>query len=76
VGYDRERGRILMIKVKTFGTEIRPMRAMHELAELDNAVNVFLSESAVKRVVSVSDTSTTDDTGETIGLIRVICYET
>jgi hypothetical protein len=52
------------------------MRTMNELAELDNAVNVFLSESGVKRVVSVSDTSTTDDTGETIGLIRVICYET
>jgi hypothetical protein len=65
-----------MIKVKTFGTTIRPLHTMNELAELDNAVNVFLFESAVKRVVSVSDTSTTDDTGETIGLIRVICYET
>jgi hypothetical protein len=26
-------------------------------------------------VVSVSDTATTDDKGETIGLIRVVCYE-
>ncbi len=65
-----------MIKVKTFGTEIRPLHTMHELTELDNTVNVFLSERAVKRVVSVSDTATTDDTGETIGLIRVVCYET
>jgi hypothetical protein len=65
-----------MVKVKTFGTAIRPLHTMNELAELDNAVNVFLSESAVKRVISVSDTSTTDDTGETIGLIRVLCYET
>jgi hypothetical protein len=65
-----------MVKVKTFGTAIRPLHTMNELAELDNAVNVFLSESAVKRVVSVCDTATTDDKGETIGLIRVVCYET
>lgn len=64
-----------MIKVKTFGMEIRPLKTMHELAELDATVNKFISENNVKKVVSVSDASTTDDKGETIGLIRVLCYE-
>ncbi len=64
-----------MIKVKTFGMEIRPLQTMHELSELDSAVNAFISDNKVKRIISVSDATTTDDTGETIGLIRVLCYE-
>jgi hypothetical protein len=64
-----------MIKVKTFGMEIRPLKTMGELRELDEMVNGFISESKVKDVISVSDTATTDDKGETIGLIRVVCYE-
>jgi len=64
-----------MLKVKTFGMEIQPMKTMNELFELDKAVNTFFAENNVKKVVSVSDTSTTDDKGETIGLIRVVCYE-
>jgi hypothetical protein len=38
-------------------------------------VNKFIDENNVKKVVSVSDTSTTDDSGATIGLIRVVAYE-
>jgi hypothetical protein len=64
-----------MIKVKTFGIEIRPFKTMHELAELDKTVNRFIAENDVRKVVSVSDCPTTDDKGETIGLIRVLCYE-
>ncbi len=64
-----------MFKVKTFGSEIRPLKTMHELADLDEMVNRFISENAVRKVVSVSDVATTDDTGETIGIIRVLCYE-
>lgn len=64
-----------MVKVKTFGIEIRPFKTMHELAELDEAVNRFISENSVKKVISVSDCPTTDNTGETIGLIRILCYE-
>jgi len=64
-----------MIKVKTFGMEIRPLKTMHELATLDDMVNKFFVEHNVKRVVSVSDVATTDDTGETIGIIRVVSYE-
>jgi len=64
-----------MVKVKTFGVEIRPFKTMHELAALDDMVNRFIKESEVRKVVSVSDAATTDNTGETIGLIRVLCYE-
>jgi hypothetical protein len=64
-----------MYKVKTFGTEIRPLKTMRELADLDDTVNSFLAEHKVKKVISVSDAATTDDKGETIGLIRVLCYE-
>jgi hypothetical protein len=64
-----------MIKVKTFGMEIRPLKTMHEMAALDEMVNKFIAENNITKVIGVSDTSTTDDKGETIGLIRVLCYE-
>ncbi|MDX1764372.1 MAG: hypothetical protein R3231_08635 [bacterium] len=64
-----------MYKVKTFGMEIRPMKTMQELKDIDRQVNQFLGEGNVKEVVSVSDMPTTDDNGETIGLIRVLCYK-
>jgi len=55
--------------------EIRPFRTASELSELDSMVNNFIAEKNVSRVISVSDTATTDDKGETIGLVRVLCYE-
>ena len=64
-----------MFKVKTFGMEIRPLKTMHELSELDEMVNKFISEKDVKRVCSISDSLTTDDKGATIGIIRSVCYE-
>jgi hypothetical protein len=63
------------IKVKTFATEVRIFQTMKELEVLDEKVNRFILQNKVKRVVSVSDTTTTDDTGATIGLIRVLTYE-
>ncbi|HYS42939.1 MAG TPA: hypothetical protein VEM32_03070 [Geobacteraceae bacterium] len=65
----------MAIKVKSFGMEIRPLKTMHELKSLDDAVNSFIAQNGVKKVVSVSDSPTTDDKGETIGLVRVIAYE-
>ncbi len=62
-------------KVKTFTTELRVFQTMKELNTLDNQVNQFISENKVKKVVSVSDTTTTDSSGATIGLIRVLTYE-
>jgi hypothetical protein len=62
-------------KVKSFGMELRPMKAMGELRALDEQVNRFVAENGVKRIVSVSDSATTDDKGETIGIVRVVAYE-
>jgi hypothetical protein len=65
----------MAFKVKSFGMEIRPMKTMQELQQLDEMVNNFLAGKKVKSLVSVSDTAATDDTGETIGLVRVVAYE-
>jgi hypothetical protein len=65
----------MSIKVKSFGMELRPLKAMQELKQLDDAVNEFIAEKGIKKVISVSDSPTTDDKGETIGLVRVIAYE-
>ncbi|ANA39396.1 hypothetical protein A2G06_02240 [Geobacter anodireducens] len=62
-------------KVKTFGMELRSLKAMQELSALDAMVNAFVAGNGVKRIVSVSDSPTTDDQGETIGLVRVVAYE-
>jgi len=63
------------IMVKTFATEVKIFQTMKELEALDEKVNRFILQNKVKRVVSVSDTTTTDDTGATIGLVRVLTYE-
>jgi hypothetical protein len=62
-------------KVKTFVTEVKIFHAMKELRSLDEQVNRFIVENGVKKVISVGDTATTDNTGATIGLIRVLAYE-
>jgi hypothetical protein len=62
-------------KVKTFTTEVKIFQTMKELEALDERVNRFIDENRVKKVVSVCDTTTTDNTGATIGLIRVLTYE-
>ena len=64
-----------MIKVKTFTTPLKIYHAHEELGVLDEQVNAFLTENEVKKVVSVSDSSITDDTGTSIGLIRVVAYK-
>jgi hypothetical protein len=64
-----------MVKVKTFATELKIFYTISELVSLDEQVNQFIMENNISKIVSVSDTCTTDDTGATIGLIRVIAYE-
>jgi hypothetical protein len=64
-----------MIKVKTFASPLKIFHARKEIEELDAMVNKFIEEKGVQRVVSVSDAPTTDDSGATIGLIRVLAYE-
>ena len=65
----------MAIKVKSFGMEIRPLKTMQELKTLDDTVNSFITANGVRKVISISDSPTTDDKGETIGLVRVIAYE-
>ena len=62
--------------VKTFTTEIKIFQTIKELEILDDKVNRFIADNRVKKAVSVNDTATTDNTGATIGLIRVLTYET
>ncbi len=63
------------IRVKTFTNELKIFRTMKELSTLDEQVNRFIAENGVKKVISISDCATTDTTGATIGLIRVLAYE-
>lgn len=62
-------------KVKTVTTELKIFQTIRELEILDEKVNRFIAENKVKKLISVSDTTTTDNTGATIGLIRVLSYE-
>jgi hypothetical protein len=64
-----------MQKIKTFTTPFKVFQIMEELQTLDGVVNQFIKENNVAKVISVSDAPTTDDTGATIGLIRVVAYE-
>jgi hypothetical protein len=65
-----------MIKVKTFATPIQIFATIKELQELDERVTSFLNDENAGTVHSVSDTTTTGDKGETIGLIRTVAYST
>lgn len=64
-----------MVKVKTFTNELKIFRTMGELRQLDEQVNKFIADNGIKKVISVSDVCTTDSSGATIGIIRVLAYE-
>lgn len=63
-----------MIRIKTFGEPLAPFKAQQELKELDERVNAFIRDNQITRVISVSDTATSEE-GSTIGLVRVLLYE-
>ena len=63
-----------MVKVKTFTSQLKILAAMKELSDLDEQVNQFIKENKIQDVVSVSDTCTSDETGATMGIIRVLAY--
>ena len=54
---------------------MKAFKAHQELEELDRRINSFIQENHIRRVISVSDAPTTDSTGATIGLVRVLVYE-
>jgi len=64
-----------VMKVQTFTCPLKIFKAKGELDKLDKTVNQFVKEKKVKKIISVSDTCTTDDSGATIGLIRVVAYD-
>jgi hypothetical protein len=64
-----------MVKVKTFTSPLKIFQTRQELRDLDQQVNQFIEENNITNVISVSDEGTTDDTGATIGIIRVVTYE-
>ena len=64
-----------MIKVKTFGTQFKIFHITEELTGLDKQVNDFVADNNVKRIISVSDATTTNTDGATMGIIRVLAYE-
>ncbi len=64
-----------MFKVKTFTFPLVIFQVRNKLETLDQQVNQFLEEVQAKRVLAVSDTHTTDDSGATMGLIRAVTYE-
>ncbi len=63
-----------MVKVKTFMTPIKIFATVRELQELDARVEEFLNAEKATEVYSVTDTTTAGEHGETIGLIRTVCY--
>lgn len=62
-------------QVKTFTSELKIFETMRELTALDDQVNQFIRQKKAKKVISASDTTTTDNTGASIGVIRVLVYE-
>jgi hypothetical protein len=64
-----------MAKVKTFGSQLKIFHVKEELEELDKTVNEFIEKNKIKNVISVSDSTTTNVDGGTIGVIRVVAYE-
>jgi hypothetical protein len=63
-----------MLKVKTFTIPLKIFQVRGRLQELDEEVIAFLEREGAQSIASVSDTHTTDDSGATIGLIRVVAY--
>ncbi len=64
-----------MAKVKTIGSQLRIFHVKEELETLDKTVNEFIKKNKIRKVISVSDSTTANVDGGTIGLIRVITYE-
>lgn len=64
-----------MIRVKTFTSQLKIFHTRNELLELDQVVNDFIASRGIRKVVSVSDSVTSGESGEAIGIIRVITYE-
>ena len=64
-----------MAKVKTFTSDLQIFKTAGQLEALDAAVNEFIVQNNIEKVYSVSDTTATDESGATMGIIRVVAYD-
>ncbi|MBN2410486.1 hypothetical protein JXQ31_02265 [candidate division KSB1 bacterium] len=64
-----------MPKVKTFTSDLSIFKTIGQLENLDKLVNKFLQDNNVKTIYSVSDTTTVNENGATMGVIRTIAYD-
>lgn len=64
-----------MPQVVTFTNELKIFNTKNELEALDKQVNDFIKDNNVQKIHSISDTTTTDDSGATIGIIRVLAFD-
>ncbi len=64
-----------MAKVKTFSSQLKIFHVHEELEALDKAVNDFIEQNNIGKIISVSDSSTVNADGRTMGLIHVVAYE-
>jgi len=64
-----------MPKVKTFTSDLAIFKTVGQLETLDEQVNKFIKENNVTTIYSVSDTTTTNENGATMGIIRTLAYD-
>lgn len=64
-----------MAKIKTFTSDLQIFKAAGQLEALDAAVNDFIKKNNVEKIYSVSDTTATDESGATMGIIRVLAFD-
>ena len=64
-----------MPQVITFTNELRIFNTKNELVALDKQVNDYIKANHIQKIHSISDTTTTDDSGATIGIIRVLAFD-
>jgi len=64
-----------MPKVVTFTSDLKIFKTAGQLNGLDEQVNEFIRTNGVKHIYSVSDTTTSDESGATMGIIRVLAYD-
>ncbi len=64
-----------MAKVKSFFQNCGFKLLDDDLKVLDKAVNYFIEQNNIEKIISVSDSTTVGADGQTETLIRVVAYE-
>ncbi len=64
-----------MPKVITFTSDLKIFKTAGQLNTLDEQVNEFIRANNVRQIYSVSDTTTSDESGATMGIIRVLAFD-